>query len=512
MQVSHPPRPPYPPRPGLPLGEPDPDLVAQLGGDVDERHHATAVLLARHWLAARDYALLCLASASPTAQFVAASAFQRLLDRLAGGAPAAALRPQLLVTVRETVRAWAANDRTCAALPELRKPTGGRGLHTARPEAPANRKLAERAFVALSDFSQCLLWHTEVEAEPIEIPAGLLGMETVAAKTALSKAREQFRTGLVRAHTQFAPSEECRFYSSLIDVPIRRGATLLPDVQQHLTQCPHCQSTAEQLEYCEGRLGLLLADSVLGWGGRRYLATRPGRSSPGAWQSAPEQEQAPPVTVGRRRTTAEKRYRAFAAAAVATLALLAAALAAQNWSDDNDTPASGAPAWGAPANGIPSPGSTGRTGAASSTSPDTSGTSVEGRLHNLATGECLSVDSRASVGAAIGLAACSSAGSERWSYEFDGLLRSGADPSLCLAADPRSRDVRLALCVAPTGEVTYVLTSHGELLLRRRQGLALSPSPDDKLSEVVVADRDASDGQRWALEATDADAVPKSHT
>ncbi|MEU5888935.1 RICIN domain-containing protein [Streptomyces sp. NPDC047461] len=512
MQVSHPPRPPYPPRPGLPLGEPDPDLVAQLGGDVDERHHATAVLLARHWLAARDYALLCLASASPTAQFVAASAFQRLLDRLAGGAPAAALRPQLLVTVRETVRAWAANDKTCAALPELRKPTGGRGLHTARPEAPANRKLAERAFVTLSDFSQCLLWHTEVEAEPIEIPAGLLGMETVAAKTALSKAREQFRTGLVRAHTQFAPSEECRFYSSLIDVPIRRGGTLLPDVQQHLTQCPHCQSTAEQLEYCEGRLGLLLADSVLGWGGRRYLATRPGRSSPGAWQSAPEDEQAPPVTVGRHRTTAEKRYRAFAAAAVATLALLAAVLAAQNWSDDNDAPASGTPAWGAPANGIPSPGSTGRTGAASSTSPGTSGTSVEGRLHNLATGECLSVDSRASVGAAIGLAACSSAGSERWSYEFDGLLRSGVDPSLCLAADPQTRNVRLSLCVAPNGEVTYVLTSHGELLLRRRQDLAVAPDRDSEPSEVVAADRDASGGQRWALEATDTDAAPKSHT
>ncbi|MER6186219.1 RICIN domain-containing protein [Streptomyces sp. NPDC001652] len=512
MQVSHPPRPPYPPRPGLPLGEPDPDLVAQLGGDLDERHHATAVLLARHWLAARDYALLCLASATPTAQFVAASAFQRLLDRLAGGAPAAALRPQLLVTVRETVRAWAANDRTCAALPELRKPTGGRGLHTARPEAPANRKLAERAFVALSDFSQCLLWHTEVEAEPIEIPAGLLGMETVAAKTALSKAREQFRTGLVRAHTQFAPSEECRFYSSLIDVPIRRGATLLPDVQQHLTQCPHCQSTAEQLEYCEGRLGLLLADSVLGWGGRRYLATRPGRSTPGAWQSAPEREQAPPVTAGRRRTTAERRYRAFAAAAAATLALLAAVLAAQNWSDDNDPPASDTPAWGAPANGIPSPGSTGRTGAASSTSPGTSGTSVEGRLHNLTTGECLAIGNRASVGAAIGLAACSSAGSEQWSYEFDGQLRSGADPSLCLAADPRSRDVRLAPCVAPTGEVTYVLTPHGELLLRRRQDLALAPSPDGTRSEVVVADRDTSGGQRWALEATDADGVPKSHT
>ncbi|WP_405651991.1 RICIN domain-containing protein [Streptomyces sp. NBC_00019] len=148
----------------------------------------------------------------------------------------------------------------------------------------------------------------------------------------------------------------------------------------------------------------------------------------------------------------------------------------------------------------------------SSASPGASGAPVEGRLHNLATGECLAVDSRATVGAAIRLAACSSAGSEQWSYEFDGLLRSGADPSLCLAADPRTRNVRLSLCVASTGEVTYVLTSHGELLLRRRQDLALAPESGGKLSEVVVADRDASGGQRWALVVADADAAPKSHT
>lgn len=512
MQVSHPPRPPYPPRPGLPLGEPDPDLIAQLGGDVDERHHATAVLLARHWLAARDYALLCLASATPTAQFVAASAFQRLLERLASGAPTAALRPQLLVTVRETVRAWAANDKTCAALPELRKPTGGRGLHTAKPEAPANRKLAERAFVALSDFSQCLLWHTEVEAEPIEIPAGLLGMETVAARTALSKAREQFRTGLVRAHAQFAPSEQCRFYSSLIDVPIRRGGTLLPDVQQHLTQCHHCRTTAEQLEYFEGRLGLLLADAVLGWGGRRYLATRPGRSTPGAWLPAPEREQTAPAPSGRHRPPAEKRHRALAAAALASLAVLAAVLAAQNWSGDNDTASPNTPTWGAPANSSPSPDPTAQTGGMPSTSPGTSDKPAQGSLRNLATGQCLAIGSPAKVGAAARLRACSSAESQRWSYEFDGLLRSEADPSLCLAADPQTRNVGLSLCVAHTGEVTYVLTSHGELLLRQRQDLALAPDPDDKLSEVVVADRDASGGQRWALDAAEADAAPRSHT
>jgi hypothetical protein len=85
-------------------------------------------------------------------------------------------------------------------------------------------------------------------------------------------------------------------------------------------------------------------------------------------------------------------------------------------------------------------------------------------------------------------------------------------PSLCLAADPQARDVRLSLCVAHTGEVTYTLTSGGELLLRRHQDLALAPVPDGSPSEVVVADRDASSGQRWALEAAEVEAAPKSRT
>ncbi|MDF3143223.1 RICIN domain-containing protein [Streptomyces sp. T21Q-yed] len=133
-------------------------------------------------------------------------------------------------------------------------------------------------------------------------------------------------------------------------------------------------------------------------------------------------------------------------------------------------------------------------------------------MRNLATGQCLAVDGQATAGAAVRLTACSSAESERWSYEFDGLLRSGADPSLCLAADPRPRNVRLSLCDAHTGEVTYILTGHGELLLRPHQGLALAANPDDKPTEVVVADHDASSSQRWALETAQTEAAPKSRT
>ncbi|WP_369232369.1 RICIN domain-containing protein [Streptomyces sp. R21] len=508
MQVTHPPRPSYPPRPGLPPGEPDPDLAAQLGGEEGERHHATAILLARHWLAARDYALLCLASTTPTAHYVATSAFQRTLGRLASSTPSAALRPLLLVTVRETIRAWAADDRICTAIPELRKPTGGRGLHATKAEAPANRKLAKHAFVALSSFAQCLLWHTEVEAEPIDIPAGLLGMETVAAKAAAERAREQFRVGLVRAHRQFAPSAECRFYNRLIDVPIRRGGPLLPDVQQHLAQCAYCRAAAEQLGYFEGELGLLLAEAVLGWGGRRYLASRPGRGGPEEWAPAPGRESTPPTPGGRHRTASEKRHRTAAAVALASLALLMAVLAAHNWSEDSGLPGAVTPTWGVSANSSPSTTAPAGTASGRSDSPGEAGPQAQGRLRSLATGRCMAVDGRLTVGAGISLAACSSTESEQWSYEFDGLLRNDADPSLCLTADPQARNVGLSLCVVHSGEVSYTLTGRGELQLRFRQDLALAPGRGDKYTEVVVAEHDASDGQRWALEAAETGRAP----
>lgn len=505
MQSVYPPRPPYPPRPGPVPGKSDRDLVAQLRGKDGERHYAVALLLARHWLPARDYALLCLASATPTAQLVATSAFHQVLGRLTGGMPpSGALRPQLLVAVRETVRTWAADDGICAAMPELRKPTGGRGLHTAKPGAPASRRLAERAFTALPGAAQCLLWHTEVEAEPITIPAGLLGIDTATARVAAEQVREQFRVGLVRAHKELAPSPECRFYNRLLDVPIRRGGTLLPDVQQHLAQCAHCRYAADQLGHFEGGLGLLLADAVLGWGGRRYLASRPGRGALEPWSPAPEPAPAPahhPAPAGRHRTASERRHTAAAVAVgLASLALLAAILAAHGWSDDDGLPRPGA-TWGIPAVGFPRPGTAGlpATAPASGTSLDEPGAGAKGSLRNLATDRCLATTGGSvSSGGGVRLAECSPDGSPQWSYEFDGLLRSTADPALCLAAAPEDRSVRVAPCAVHAREVAYTLTGSGELLLRRRQDLALAAKPGRK--HVVVADRDGSGLQRWAFE------------
>jgi hypothetical protein len=431
-----------------------------------------------------------------------AAAFHRVLGRASGGA----VRPQLLAAVRETVKEWAADDGISVVLPELRKTTGGRGLRAARAGTPERRQLAERAFRGLPGASQCLLWHTEVEAEPISVPAGLLGVDTARASAALEQAREQFRAGCVRAHRELAPTRECRFYSRLLDVPIRRGGALLPDVRQHLAACRYCRHAAEQLSHFEGGLEALLAETVLGWGARRYLDSRPGRADaqdkpaarPGLWQRPGGRHR--PAPSGLHAPARRHTKSVLVGAGLTSLALLATVLVARSWSDDGGV-AGPRPTWGVISGNSVSPGTTGASSTADAPSAAAMGSPVEighGRLRNPHAGLCLDVRAgRTEDGTATVLAACSSGGSQQWSYQNDGLLRSAADPTLCLDADADEDTVVLADCVVHAGEVRYDLTVRGELLLRRGDGLLVASGPG---RSVVVAERNGSAGQQWVLE------------
>ncbi|MEV2211827.1 RICIN domain-containing protein [Streptomyces sp. NPDC050997] len=502
MQSPHPPRPPYPPRPGASPGESDRELLARLGGATPDTR-AVALLMARHWRAAHDYAAICLASSADSASTATAAAFHRVLGRAGAGA----VRPQLLAAVRDTVREWAADDTISAVLPELRKTTGARGLRAARSATPERRQLAERAFRALPGASQCLLWHTEVEAEPISVPGALLGVDAARATTALEQAREEFRTGCVRAHRELAPTRECRFYNRLLDIPIRRGGDLLPDVQRHLAACRYCRQAAEQLSHFEGGLEMLLAETVLGWGARRYLDSRPGRAD--AQEARPVRPTARARTGGRHRPAstgpfapARRHPKAvLVGVGVMSLALLATVLVTRSWSDGGGAPRPDT-TWGMVSGNSVSPGLSDGSSNTGSPSAAHVGDSVEvgrGRLRNTDAGLCLDLrGGRTDDGIETVLVECSSAGSQLWSYQDDGLLRSVVAPTRCLDADADHDTVVLADCVVHAGEVRYDLTVRGELLLRRGDGLLVAPGRD---RTVVVADRNGSAGQRWVLEA-----------
>jgi hypothetical protein len=503
VQSPYPPRPPFPPRPGSNPGESDRNLLAQLG-DKAAGTSAVALLLARHWQATSEYAVICLATAGSSASMVATAAFRQVLaSRPTGGA----LRPQLLVAVREMVKTWAAEESIAALLPELRKPTGGRGLRAARSGTSERRKLAERAFGALPGASQCLLWHTEVEAEPISVPAGLLGVEEATASAALDQAREQFRAGCVRAHRELAPTPECRHYNRLLDVPMRRGGSLLPDVQRHLMACRYCRFAAEQLSHFDGGLEVLLAETVLGWGARRYLESRPGRATPEAHARAARRPMGRhrPVPDGRLAFPRRHPKAALVGVGLTSLALLATVLVTKGWTVGGNTPDPHV-TWGAVSGSSTRPSPVGAPSsdgsAASASAAGAAGVVQQGVLRSLGSGLCLDVSGgRLETGAAVALAGCSSAGTQQWSYDQDGLLRSLADPGLCLDSDTTAGTVTLAGCLVHAGEVHYDLTVRGELLLRWSQGPAVAPVRGKAGARVVLTDRDGSAGQRWALES-----------
>ncbi|MFJ9582445.1 RICIN domain-containing protein [Streptomyces acidicola] len=528
MHTPHPPRPSYPPRPGVIPGVSDENLAAQLRGRPEsEAGDPVAVLMARHWQSTHDYAVICLASSANAASMVTAASFHRVLEGLIHGESGAALRPRLLVTVRDMVKEWSAQDELSTVLPDLRKPAGGRGMRAAKSMTPDNRKLAERSFQALPGLAQCLLWHTEVEAEPITIPAGLLGMDPDTATTALEQAREQFRQGCVRAHRELAPGKDCRFYNRLLDVPIRRGGALLPDVQQHLLECRYCRYAAEQLSHFEGSLAGLLAEAVLGWGARRYLDSRPDRGSQSGLRQGGGRRAA---NNGRHRLLSrippQRRARGAAAPRIngralltgvgaASGALIALVLSIAMLSDDGSgaDPAASTSASGGRST-APDPGTT--PAPTSSPPPDSAGMSTtpdQTRLRNVDADLCLDIrGGKAKEGAATELAVCSSAWTQKWSYDDDGQLRSVANPELCLDSHVDAGVVVLGECTSEKSDraedVRYDLTVQGELLPRWEEELAVAPTNSDPKADIVVKVRDGSDAQRWATDG--ASATPES--
>jgi hypothetical protein len=239
-------------------------------------HWSIEELLARHWQPVFEYAELWTVS-DRAAGVLAASAFTRaFLDALRWPGPRTAWRPGLLLTVQRIVEEWAEDERRRAALRPALRPRGRPAA--ARLSVPADRRLINRAFHRLQERARCLLWHVEVEAEGLEVPATLLGLAPETAAAQLESARIRFREVCVEAHRELATHQTCLRFSRLLDVSVQRGGThLVPDLQHHLSGCDHCRHTAEQLDHSGDRLGVLIAEAVLVWGARAYLASRPAR-------------------------------------------------------------------------------------------------------------------------------------------------------------------------------------------------------------------------------------------
>jgi hypothetical protein len=508
------------PQPGRAAGVSDEELAGAVqAGDGAQEVQPVATLLARHWQPVFEYASICSAS-NRTASMLTAAAFAQLLENLARNGAAGALRPRLLVTTRHIAKAWASDQRVAAVVTGLLNPEG--------PQE--NRQLVSRAFQAMQPAAQVLLWHAEVEAEGISIPSGLLGIDPRAASGQLGQAREQFRQTCVRVHREYAPTAECRHYNRLLDISLRRGGALIPDIQVHLSECAYCRYAADQLRQADGRLGVLLAEALLGGAAQRYLDSRPGRRRKARAQggAAPRPGSGPGtprgggrhsrgtgprslrglVLRGRRMAAAGVAPGAFAvgAAAVAT-GILVITLASALWPQDENHAGSVVPSGAV--TGTAPPASGAGTSAPPAAEPRPSATSanlpagpLNTRLRNIEAGLCLDIaDREPTAGSEATMATCSSAPTQQWVYETDGRLRSSAAPALCLNSHGLDGIVVLDGCTSRTApdavDVRYDLTIQGQVIPRWNEGLALMPVSTEPGTSVVVKVRDESPAQVW---------------
>ncbi|MET4926334.1 RICIN domain-containing protein [Streptomyces sp. PSRA5] len=527
--------------PPRPAGRPDPrsegsdaDLVAALRTrDSDEEDHATALLLARHWQALLDYAEIRSPSAN-AASMLATAAFGKVLDTLRRPGPVPALRPEFLMTARHMAGVWATEGQKAAEAQKTETvwehrawPAGAGPGSPDTPEPPENRRLAFHAFQAMPAPARCLLWHTEVEAEPISVPAGLLGIDPESALTEREHAGELFRSGCVRAHIQLASDPECRHYNRLLDVSLRRGGALLTDIQQHLAVCAHCAYATEQFVHFEGRPAVLLAEALLGPHARGYLDSRPGRRGGARAAGAAGVRRGgrhsvggrprvlPRVTVIARRvmtTPGRPRTVLLGGLGLVTVGLLAVTVSSLTAGDSGgEAIGPAAPIGTGTDTTSPDPGSQGVSGPGQKPPTDSAGIPPDALRTALRSADadlCLDLrDTRPTPGSEATLAICSSsAQTQQWLYEEDGLLRNGADQELCLNSRTVDGSLILGPCTEPTAgdaaDVRYDVTVQGHVIPRWDDSLAVVPTTPEAGTSVVAKIRDESTLQNWSTDAS----------
>lgn len=477
-------------------------------------------LLDRHWAAGFAYARLCTSTAR-AAGMLTTAAFTRLFGQtLRQTGPTSAWRPQLLLTVRRVAGGWDTDQRRELLHPELRTGAAGGERAAARLLPPAHRRLLSGAFQRLPQSARCLLWHTEVESEPLRIPAGLLGLDEEGARVELGRARDRLREECLQVHRELAPDQECRQYLRLLDVTYRRGGVDIdPDLRGHLDGCKHCRDTADQLDCFNHGLGPALAEAVLGWGAREYVESR-ARSADdesvpvaeaatvvgenfGAGQARDTPPTAAPPSSCRRtarkaaRRAVRRRNLTVGVVTVGALVVVPLVLWAALGSEGDTAPADG----GRATEGTGSQGRTPTTGPSWAGAEEAAQGTLTGRLYNIASGLCVGVvGGKVVKGAETELAECSAQAGQQWVYETDGRLRSAADPELCLDSG-LGYSVRLDSCT-DTGEVRYDFTLQGTLVPRGDQELALTPAATDGSGALVLKTRKDDTAQRWVIDTS----------
>lgn len=474
-----------------------------------------AALIARHGPSVSDYAKICALGSAALSRALATAAFRRVVQDLQRAGSTDALRPRLLIAVRDTARARSQTG-TVSGL-SYNHQAGAADSNRQPPHSVAeNRHLSHVAFLRLPRTTQYVLWHLDVEAESSAVPAALLGIEGDLPPFELDRARAQLRSALLRTHVENAAGRECRDYSRLLDAPSHGVGSTLPEVQLHLDQCSYCRHTAEQLRLCATEPGVVLAEALLGESAHPYLAACRARPSRTASVATPTEgvaarrsdtPQTPQRSARKRKPGATRRGTKIFVAGIAAAgsAAVAAALIVAGTSSNNTTPA--------PTTQRPTP-------TPSPSSPVTS-TALpvppeSGRLRNAAADLCMDVrGTPPERGAEVTLSTCSTASTQRWTYLEDGLLRNLAEPDLCLDAGGDDEVLDLEFCDT-SGDLSFglrfELSPEGELLTREERNLVIAPASPEADTILVPSPRNGDAEQRWLVEPISGTPTPRSGT
>ncbi|GAA4671040.1 sigma-70 family RNA polymerase sigma factor [Frondihabitans cladoniiphilus] len=223
-------------------------------GEIWRRHSKAALVAARSF---RDLA---------EPEDVVAEAFATILETLRnGGGPRATFRPYLYVTIRNLAHR---RLRLPPTLP-LGDEADGIALDGADDpvEGALDRSVTARAFRALPERWQNVLWYTEVEQLSARQTGELMGIGANAVAALAFRARAALREAWLQGHVSEAAQT-----GSHREVLAKVGGWSLGTLSQrdeamvdaHLKTCTRCRVIAEEVDDLSGRLGLVLLPLVLG--------------------------------------------------------------------------------------------------------------------------------------------------------------------------------------------------------------------------------------------------------
>ena len=189
-------------------------------------------------------------TSSIEADDLVSEAYVRIYQRvLAGGGPDGAFRPYLYTTIRNLASRWGGDRRDVNVddISEFEDP-----MATEDPATIAlDRTLTVRAFRALPERWQAVLWYTEVEGmDPHEV-APILGLTANGVAALSYRAREGLRKAWLQAHVSDATaSGECQWAIARLGDFARNGLTARERtrVSDHLVTCARCSIIREEVD------------------------------------------------------------------------------------------------------------------------------------------------------------------------------------------------------------------------------------------------------------------------